>query len=72
MAEIGDFPGRWAAVGFPYLYVMYRVLNEVRPEMLLEIGTGQTTKMIWIYLRWNADAESYCCRRRRGMGKVYK
>lgn len=51
----GISPGRWA-VGFPYLYVMYRTLNEVRPEMILEIGTGQTTRMISDYLAWNKDA----------------
>lgn len=44
-----DFtPGRWA-VGYPYLYVMYRVLNEMRPNTILELGLGQTTKMITQY-----------------------
>ena len=28
-------PGRWA-VGYPYLYVMYRILNEVHPKRILE------------------------------------
>lgn len=51
----GISPGRWA-VGFPYLYVMYRVLDEMRPDMILEIGTGQTTRMISDYLLWNSDA----------------
>ncbi len=48
-------PGRWA-VGFPYLYVMYRVLDEMRPGMILEMGTGQTTRMIADYLGWNGEA----------------
>ena len=42
-------PGRWA-VGYQFLYVMYRVLNEVRPESILELGLGQTTKMISQYV----------------------
>ena len=42
-------PGRWA-VGYQFLYVMYRVLNEVRPESILELGLGQSTKMISQYV----------------------
>lgn len=38
-------PGRWA-VGYPFLYVMYRVLNEVRPQRVLELGLGQSTRMM--------------------------
>ena len=41
-------PGRWA-VGYPYLYVMYRVLNETRPKRILELGLGQSTRMIAQY-----------------------
>lgn len=40
--------GRWA-VGYPYLYAMYRVLNEARPKRILELGLGQSTKMISQY-----------------------
>ncbi|GHV17513.1 hypothetical protein FACS189425_03930 [Clostridia bacterium] len=37
-------PGRWA-VGYPFLYVLYRVLNEVKPKSILELGVGQSTRM---------------------------
>lgn len=40
--------GRWA-VGYPYLYALYRILNEVHPKQILELGLGQTTKMISQY-----------------------
>ncbi len=50
----GISPGRWA-VGFQYCYIMYRVLDEMQPDMILELGTGQTTKMICDYLLWNKD-----------------
>lgn len=43
-------PGRWA-VGYQYLYVMYRVLNEFRPESILELGLGQSTKLIAQYVQ---------------------
>lgn len=41
-------PGRWAA-GYPFLYVLYRALNEVRPKKILALGLGQTTRMISQY-----------------------
>lgn len=45
-------PGRWAA-GYPMLYVIYRVLNEFKPKNILELGLGQTTKMISQYVKSN-------------------
>lgn len=44
-------PGRWA-VGYPFLYVMYRVLDEVRPSSILEIGLGQSTKVSAQYVMY--------------------
>lgn len=41
-------PGRWA-IGYQYLYVLYRILDEVRPRHILELGLGQSTKMIAQY-----------------------
>lgn len=42
-------PGRWAA-GYPLLYVLYRILNEVKPASILELGLGQTTRMTAQYI----------------------
>ena len=47
-------PGRWG-VGYPYLYAMYRVLNETHPKQILELGLGQTTRMIAQYAAANHD-----------------
>jgi len=47
----GDFPfspGR-GALGYPALYVLYRILDEIRPQSVLEMGMGQSTKMIALY-----------------------
>ena len=41
-------PGRWA-IGYPVLYVIYRILNEARPKRILELGLGQSTRMIAQY-----------------------
>ena len=49
-------PGRWA-VGYPYLYGMYRVLNETRPKRILELGLGQSTRMIAQYAAAFQDVE---------------
>ena len=41
-------PGRWA-VGYNYLYILYRILNEMHPKTILELGLGQSTKVIGQY-----------------------
>lgn len=43
-------PGRWA-LGYPALYILYRILNEKRPKHILELGMGQSTRMIAQYTR---------------------
>lgn len=48
--------GRWA-VGYPYLYVVYRILNEVRPKNLLELGLGQSTRLIGQYAASNKEVQ---------------
>ncbi len=47
-------PGRWA-VGYPYLYVCYRILNEIQPKHILELGLGQSTKLIGQYAASRED-----------------
>lgn len=49
-------PGRWA-VGYPALYGIYRILNEVQPKQILELGLGQSTRMIAQYAAAFADVE---------------
>lgn len=44
-------PGRWAA-GYQMLYVIYRILNEVHPKDILELGLGQSTKLIMQYSQY--------------------
>ena len=41
-------PGRMA-VGYNYLYPMFRILDEFRPRNILEMGLGQSSKMIARY-----------------------
>lgn len=46
----GISPGRWA-VGYNYLYVMTRVLNEMKPKKVLEMGLGISTSLISSYFK---------------------
>lgn len=41
-------PGRWA-VGYQYLYAVYRILSQARPMHILELGLGQSTRLIAQY-----------------------
>lgn len=45
-------PGRWA-VGYQYLYSVYRILNIVKPKSILELGLGQSTKLLGQYAKTN-------------------
>lgn len=50
LGEVPLCPGRWAA-GFPFLYSLYRILDEVHPKNILELGLGQSTSMIFSYIQ---------------------
>ena len=45
-------PGRWA-IGYPAMYAIYRVLDEFKPQSILELGLGQSTKLIAQYVEAN-------------------
>ena len=40
--------GRWA-LGFPALYILYRILNDIKPKSILEFGLGESSKMTYQY-----------------------
>lgn len=44
-------PGR-GAIGYPLMYVLYRILDEVKPKSILELGMGQSTKLISSYVAY--------------------
>lgn len=47
--DLAFSPGR-GAIGYQLMYVLYRVLNEINPTSILELGMGQSTKMIGSYV----------------------
>ena len=50
------WPGR-SALGYPAMYVTYRILNEVKPKRILELGLGQSTKLISQYAASDSTVE---------------
>ena len=46
--------GRWA-IGYQCAYVIYRVLCQVQPKKILELGLGQSTKLISQYSNYYKD-----------------
>lgn len=44
-------PGR-NTMGYPGLYALYRVLDEIRPDSVLELRLGQATKMVAAYIEY--------------------
>lgn len=47
-------PGR-TAVGYNYLYVMTRILEELKPKKVLDIGLGISSTLISRYFKWNYE-----------------
>lgn len=39
------------AIGYNLAYVLYRVLNDIKPKNILELGLGQSTKIITEYVK---------------------
>lgn len=43
------------AIGYPYAYILFRILDEIKPEKILEMGMGQSTKIINEYVKRNKN-----------------
>lgn len=55
--ETAFWPGRFG-VGYQYMYVVSRILNDVQPTSILETGLGQSTRLIASYAKWKAEKET--------------
>ena len=56
LKNINFSPGRWA-VGYQYLYALYRVLDEARPQRILDLGLGQSSRMLAQYAAAHCKVE---------------
>lgn len=66
-------PGRFA-VGYNYMYVAFRILNEIRPKNILEFGMGQSTKLISQYVNnvVNGGVKHTCVEQNQKWADVFK
>ena len=48
-----------AAIGYNFAYVLYRILDEIKPENVLEIGLGQSTHMVVQYMKNSSNARKH-------------
>ena len=54
----GVYPGGWA-VGYSFLCVLYRILDELKPNNILELGLGQSTKLTSCFAHY--ERETFHC-----------
>lgn len=45
------------AIGYPCAYALYNILNEYKPKKIIELGLGQSTKMIMQYTSAHKNTE---------------
>ena len=50
-------PGRWA-VGYAYIYILTRVLNDFEPHRILDIGLGISSSIISTYMKHQSFNDS--------------
>lgn len=50
--------GRWA-IGYQCAYVLFRILDEVKPNKILELGLGQSTKILGQYANNNEGVQHF-------------
>ena len=51
-------PGRWAA-GYAFLYILYRSLRDTESKCILELGLGDTTRVISQYVSEHKNVEHF-------------
>lgn len=49
LEDLGLNVGRWAG-NYSFFYILHRVLSDYKPKAILELGLGESTKMISAYL----------------------
>jgi hypothetical protein len=49
-------PGRFA-IGYPLLYALFKILDEIKPKRILEFGLGESTKLFHQYAIYFSDVQ---------------
>lgn len=56
-----SFSPNWWAVDYAFLYTLYRILNDTKPQKILEFGLGQSSKMIHQYAAYFSEVNAVTC-----------
>ena len=43
------------AIGYPMAYILFRTLDDIKPQAILELGLGQSTKIITNYIKYQKN-----------------
>ncbi len=54
LEHVGLSLGRWA-IGYPFAYILFRALEAQKPLNILELGLGESTKIILSYKKQSQD-----------------
>ncbi|KKP24471.1 MAG: hypothetical protein SZ59_C0002G0317 [candidate division TM6 bacterium GW2011_GWF2_28_16] len=49
-----------ASVNYSFLYILFKILDFVRPKNILELGMGESSKLLFQYAYANKDSRLYC------------
>ncbi len=62
----------WAA-NYSFIYLLFRILDKIEPQNILEFGLGQTTKLTTQYIAYkNPEAYLNVCEHSRDWIKIYQ
>lgn len=60
------------AIGYPFAYILYRVLDEIKPKKILETGMGQSTKIITEFVKYHKNIEHHVVEHDKEWVKFFK
>jgi len=50
LTDLSISPGRWA-VNYSFLYILVRVMNDCKPQRVIELGLGESTKIVSEFIK---------------------
>ena len=69
-SSISLSPGRWGA-GYAFLYLLFKALEFSKPQSILELGLGETTKIILQYMQGKTGAFHHVIEQDQEWGKEF-
>ena len=60
------------AIGYNFAYILYRILDDIRPKSILELGLGQSTKIINEYAKYYKNTEHHIAEHNKDWIEFFK